>query len=219
MFRALALAALCAAPLAACSKDPAADAPKAAVTEVKAPASAAAAPATEPPAAATAEALRIAPETSKIGFVGSKVTASHEGGFAKFEGMIDLVDARPEVSRVRIDIDTASVQIDPPKLTEHLKSPDFFDVAQYPKATFVSTAIRPGADGAPHTVTGDFELHGVKKQITFPATIAVDAGAVTAKAEFAINRKDFGIVYPGMADDLIRDDVVIKLDISAPRGK
>ncbi len=216
MIRTFALAALCAAPLAACSKDPAADKPRAQVT---APASAAPAPATAPPTA-TAEALRIAPETSKIGFVGSKVTASHEGVFTKFDGAIDLVDGRPEVSRVRVDIETASVTIDPPKLLDHLKSPDFFGVEQFPKASFASTGITMGGpEGATHTVTGDFELHGVKKQISFPASITVDAATVSARAEFAINRKDFGIVYPGMADDLIRDDVVIKLDIRAPRGK
>jgi hypothetical protein len=42
---------------------------------------------------------------------------------------------------------------------------------------------------------------------------------VTVKSEFAINRKDFGIVYAGKADDLIRDDVVIHLDLRAPRQK
>ena len=39
-----------------------------------------------------------------------------------------------------------------------------------------------------------------------------------ANSEFSINRKDFGLVYPGMPDDLIRDEVVIKLTISAPKG-
>jgi hypothetical protein len=42
---------------------------------------------------------------------------------------------------------------------------------------------------------------------------------VTVDSEFAINRKDFGIVYAGKADDLVRDDVVIKLDLKSPRQK
>jgi hypothetical protein len=53
--------------------------------------------------------------------------------------------------------------------------------------------------------------------VTFPATIAVDDSSVSVKSEFSINRKDFGIVYAGKADDLIRDDVVIKLDLNASR--
>ncbi len=65
----------------------------------------------------------------------------------------------------------------------------------------------------------NFELHGVKKSITFPATIQVAPDSVSVTAEFAINRKDFGLVYAGKADDLIRDGVVIKLTIKVPRTK
>jgi polyisoprenoid-binding protein YceI len=62
-------------------------------------------------------------------------------------------------------------------------------------------------------------LHGVKKTISFLATITVGADAVSGTAEFVINRKDFGIVYPGHTDDLIRDEVVLKLSLKAPRKK
>jgi len=60
---------------------------------------------------------------------------------------------------------------------------------------------------------------GTKKSISFPATVAVAADKVSVKSEFVINRKDWGIVYPGMADDLIRDEVVVKLDLNAPVAK
>ena len=59
----------------------------------------------------------------------------------------------------------------------------------------------------------------MKKTISFPATIKVAADAVTGTAEFVINRKDFGIIYPGKPDDLIRDDVLLKLSLKAPRKK
>jgi polyisoprenoid-binding protein YceI len=109
---------------------------------------------------------------------------------------------------------------DQEKLTGHLKSGDFFDVEKFPKATFTSTEIKPGgAGGATHTITGNLELHGVKKSISFPAKVTVDASAVKADAEFVINRKDFGLVYPGKPDDLIKDEVLIKLHVTAPRKK
>ena len=74
------------------------------------------------------------------------------------------------------------------------------------------------AKGATHTITGNFDLHGVKKSISFPATIQRRLRLMfQLNAEFSINRKDFGIDYPGKADDLIRDGVVIKLTIKAPR--
>jgi len=166
---------------------------------------------------AEAETLAITPENSKVEFVAAKITRSHQGSFKKFTGTIDLVADHLENSRVSIDIDAASVVTDTDELTAHLKTPDFFDVAKFPKATFVSTKIEP--NGATYKVTGNFELHGIKKSISFPATIQLAADSASVNAEFSINRKDFGLVYPGKADDLIRDGVVIKLTLEVPRAK
>ena len=109
-----------------------------------------------------------------------------------------------------------STWADDDRLTGHLKSPDFFDVQQFPVATFTATTIEQS--GAPQKVTGNLDLHGVKKSVSFPANIRVANDAVTVKAEFAINRRDFNINYPGMPNDLIRDNVVLKLDIKATPG-
>ena len=167
-----------------------------------------------------AERLVISPQNSKVEFVAAKITRSHNGSFRQFAGTIDLIPNNIEGSRVTIDIDTGSVVTDEDALTAHLKTPDFFDVAKFPKATFVSTKIEPGTKaGTTHEVTGNFDLHGVKKSITFPATIHVTPESATVDAEFSINRKDFGIVFAGKADDLIRDGVVIKLTLKVPRAK
>jgi polyisoprenoid-binding protein YceI len=167
---------------------------------------------------AGAETLAITPENSKIEFVGSKVTGSHNGSFKQFNGTIDLTKDSLETSRVTVDIDTNSLVTDTDRLTTHLKTPDFFDVAKHPKANFTSTKIEPATTaGATHTVTGNLDLHGVKKSISFPATIQIAPDAASVKAEFAINRRDFGINYAGQANDLIRDEVVMTLTIKAPR--
>jgi polyisoprenoid-binding protein YceI len=189
--------------------DPAANKTKATVGNA-APESGAAKP-------ANAESLPITPENSKVEFVAAKVTRSHNGSFKKFSGTIDLVNNKAEDSRVSIDIEANSVETDEPDLTKHLQTPDFFDVAKFPKATFTSTKIEPA--GANYNITGNFDLHGVKKAITFPATIQVAPDKVTVTAEFSINRKDWNLTYPGKADDLIRDGVVIKLNVNAPRKK
>jgi polyisoprenoid-binding protein YceI len=192
--------------ISACS-NPASDVPKAVTGEAGSGSS----------APVASERYVITPENSKIEFVGSKVTGSHNGSFKRFSGAIEYA-GQPEKSRVRITIETASIEADDPKLTEHLKSPDFFDVAKYPQGTFESTEIKPGGEkGATHTVTGNLQLHGVTKSITFPGTINASPGLVTVEANFAINRKDFGVNYAGAANDLIRDEVVIKLNVRATR--
>ena len=167
------------------------------------------------------ERLAINPESSKVLFTGSKVTGRHEGGFKRFIGTIDLVNARPEDSRVNVEIETASVFTDTEGLTRHLLTSDFFAVEQYPEASFASKRIVPDAAAGPNNyqVTGDLEFRGVTKSLTFPATITVGENEVAVYAEFSFNRKDFGIVYSGTADNLIRDNVVITLDLVTPRRR
>ncbi|HLV64443.1 MAG TPA: YceI family protein [Polyangiaceae bacterium] len=195
-----------------CNTNPTKDKPKAEVTEAVAPA----APA---PAAASATKYTFSQEGSKLEWVGAKVSAKHDGGFRTFTGTIEVPEGNPEKGSVTVEVETASVFSDTEKLTGHLKSPDFFDVEKHPKARFTSTSIRPGGDnGATHTITGNLELHGVTKSISFPAKIRVDPDQVGVDAEFGINRKDFGIVYPGMPDDLIRDEVLIRLEVRAKRS-
>ncbi len=159
----------------------------------------------------------ITPQNSKIEFVGSKVTGSHHGSIENFSGEIDYA-GDVEKSRVSITMQMESLTTDTPDLTKHLKTADFFDVAKFPQATFVSTAIKAGGEkGATHTVTGNLTLHGVTKAVTFPATISVTADAASVESTFSINRKDFGINYTGPADNLIRDDVVLTLHIRATK--
>ncbi len=200
--------------LAGC-EDPAKDKPRATVEGPAAAQTQAALP-----AGAAAETLPIDAAASTLGFVGSKVTGKHEGKFEKITGSIALVSGKAEGGRITVEAETASVKSDAEKLDGHLKSADFFDVEKFPKATFTSSEIKAGGDkGATHTITGELDLHGVKKTISFPATITVGADAASGTAEFVINRKDFGIVYPGKQDDLIRDDVLLKLSLKAPRKK
>lgn len=192
----------------ACS-NPADNASKAIVTD-------ASTPAVSIPIKGTA--LPFAAENSSIEFIGSKMTGIENCSFKKFSGTVDLVAGKPEQSSVRVAIDLNSVEAKVGKLTEHLKSADFFDVVKFSKATFTSSEIKSGGEkGATHTVTGTLDLHGFKKTLTFPATIKMEADAVSVASEFAVNRKDFGLVYPGKADDLIRDEVLLKLAVKAPR--
>jgi len=208
--------------LAACD-DPAKDVPKATVNTTAAAApKPAVVPASTGGAAAPAgnETLALDAASASVGFVGSKVTGKHEGKFEKVSGSITLAGGKAEGGKIVIEIDVASVKTDSEKLDGHLKTPDLLDVAKYPKATFTSTEIKAGgANGATHTVTGDLELHGEKKNLSFPANITVTADGVSGTAEFTINRKDFKVVYPGMPNDLIKDDVPLKLSLKATRKK
>lgn len=162
------------------------------------------------------EATPVIKETSSIGFIGAKVTRDHVGTFKTFDGSIEYVGQQP--NRILFEIEPGSAVTDSLKLDAHLKSADFFDVANHPKATFTSQNVREeiGADGSTHRVDGILSLRGVEKAISFPVKVERLPDAVRATAEFTINRKDWNVAYAGAADDLIKDDVLIKLDLHFP---
>jgi len=199
--------------VAGCS-NPADSVPKASVSSItNAPTEAA-----KPVAAGAASRSYVfGPENSSIQFVGSKVTGTHNGGFRKFSGELRAENGRLADAGNHVTIDTTSLWADNDRLTGHLKSPDFFNVAQIPTATFETVAITLQATNS--LVTGDLTLHGVTKRISFPAQIQVTDEAVEVGAEFFINRFDFDIKYPGKANDLIRKEVVLKLKVKASRAQ
>lgn len=195
--------------LIGCSKNPADNVPAA---DVKSASDA-------PKSASTDEGKSYAfgPANSTVDFVGSKVTGSHKGGFRKFAGELKVANGKLAETGNKVIIDTTSLWSDNDRLTGHLKSPDFFNVAQFPTATFETTSVAQQTTNS--TVTGNLTLHGVTKQISFPADIKVADEAVDVNAEFFINRFDFDMKYAGKADDLIRKEVVLKLKIKATPGK
>jgi polyisoprenoid-binding protein YceI len=157
-------------------------------------------------------------EKSSIGFNGAKVTGSHDGVFQTFDGRIDYAGGQP--TGINFEIDLATVKTDQERLDNHLKSADFFDVQKYPKAVFTSTSITPAAagakDGATHEISGTLDMHGEEKSVKFPAKVDVSPEGVHATSEFTINRQDWGIAYKGAPDNLIRDEVLIRLNLWFP---
>jgi polyisoprenoid-binding protein YceI len=198
----LALAAL--AP--ACKSPESATETKTATAEPSAAEPAATPKATDP---ASVKMLALDPSASKFEFQAAKITKTNNGVFKQFSGAITLIG--DDVQSIAAEVDTSSIEADDPKLSGHLKSPDFLDVAKFPKATFKSSRVtKKPAGSATHEVTGALTLHGVTQEITFPATISVTPASVTASADVRIDRQKFGVIYPGMPDDLIKNEVVLK---------
>jgi polyisoprenoid-binding protein YceI len=147
---------------------------------------------------------------TKIEFIGTKPGGKHTGGFKNLTGKASGGDATD--LKLEVEIDTTSMYTDTAKLTNHLKSADFFEVKTYPKAKFVSTKVEKAKEG--YTVTGELTLHGKTKTISFPAAIAVAADAVTLNSTFTIDRQDFGISFgAGKVDDT----VTIKVAVNAKK--
>ena len=128
------------------------------------------------------------------------------GEFTKLSGSALLNPADPAKSTVEITIEAASVNTREPQRDEHLRSADFFDVANHPTLSFRSTRVESlGADN--FKLTGDLTIRGVTKEVTFevegPTASVKDPwgnirAGVTASAK--INRKDFGVAFNALTE-------------------
>lgn len=149
-------------------------------------------------------------QNTSIEFVGTKPGGKHEGGFKTVTGTALVGDAGAATLKISVEIETASLYSDNAKLTNHLKSPDFFGVKSNPRATFVTTKVERA--GAGYTIAGDLTLLGKTKAVSFPAQIDAGAKGLNLKSTFKINRQDFGMTY---GTGKIDNDVTIKVSVSA----
>lgn len=180
------------------------------------------------PKATLADALSVAPvaaagrefvldsDASRIVFVGSNLTTSQAGSFPDIQGSLKLPGNDITQGSAELVINVAALKTRVDGLTTHLKSAEFFDVASFPTAKFVTTKISPNtASGATHAVEGVLEIRGKKQLVTFPASIGINGDTATLNAKFLLNRQPFGVAYPGSPDNLIRDEVMLTFDLKA----
>lgn len=124
------------------------------------------------------------------------------GRFNTIDGSLVLDQENPGESAITIEIDAASIDTNLAKRDDHLRSPDFLNVGEFPTITFTSTAVEKTGEKTAK-VTGDFTLNGVTKTITLDATINKIAPfpmdkskeVVGLSAETVIDRTDYGIDY------------------------
>jgi polyisoprenoid-binding protein YceI len=144
------------------------------------------------------------------------VISDVKGDFDKLSGKAQVDEADLSKSSIEVTIEAASISTRDEKRDNHLKSPDFFDVAKFPTLTFKSTKVVAGKDGA-LAVTGDLTMRGVTKPVTLEGSITnaiTDPQGNTRRGVSVtgkLNRKDFGVSFGPAA--IVGDEV--KLDIQA----
>jgi polyisoprenoid-binding protein YceI len=146
------------------------------------------------------------------------------GQFKTYEAEIELEENTNELKGVEANIQVSSIDTENAKRDGHLKSPDFFDVEQFPNILFKSRTVNKlGTDE--YQVIGDLTIKGITKTITLRGknTGFIDAGMMGGKragfsATAMINRKDFGLNWNRKLDKgglLVGNEVTIELKIQA----
>ncbi len=155
---------------------------------------------------------------SQINFVADSRLLSAHGFFGKWDADVKLDATNWEASSVAITIDAASLNTRVDMRDNHLRSPDFFDVAKFPTISFKSVGVKKVAEGKLE-ITGDLTIRGTTKRIVVPATaVFYDKGAGRFKGQFAINRKDYGVAYDSAVNP-IENEVQIQWDMAIAEPK
>ncbi|HQX48410.1 MAG TPA: YceI family protein [Planctomycetaceae bacterium] len=132
------------------------------------------------------------------------------GMFGKYAGKFIVDMANPETAKFQIVIDAASLDTKSEKRDEHLRGPDFFDVKQFPKITFLSTSVSLGKDEKSLKVTGNLTLHGETIEVTIPLTKTGEGKGpygderIGFAGRFVVKRSEFGMtnMVPQIGDDV-----------------
>jgi polyisoprenoid-binding protein YceI len=169
----------------------------------------------------------IDPAHSTIGFkVKHLMITNVKGVFEKFKGSVYIDEKDISKSKVDVAIEMTSVNTNIAKRDDHLRSPDFFDVAKFPTMTFVSTKVeKSGTDSL--KVTGNLTIKGVTRQVILnvdgpTGEIKSPQGDIKrgASAAVTINRQDFGVSWSKKLDGgglVVADDVFITIDTELAR--
>ncbi len=155
---------------------------------------------------------------SAVAFTGYKPGSSHTGIIPISSGSFGVNSNEQitgtfvmDVSKLKITDGTED------KLRQHLLDGDFFDAANFPSATFsVTSVVLSPEEGDSSMISGNLELKGVSKNITFPAIIKMTDETFETKASFFIDRTIWGLHYgndQSLGDKFIKPEVMINFDL------
>jgi len=169
------------------------------------------------------ESYRFDQSRSTIGFTVHQFLGTTHGKFTKFDGKIDVDREHPEKSSVTAKIDVRSIDTGIVKRDNHLRSPEFFNVAKFPEMTFKSRGVRQTGQQS-GDIVGDLTMHGITKPITLHVKLLSPISSDTKETRWAVTteplkRSDFKLMFSQGAEAIsgISQTVAVNIEIEASR--
>jgi polyisoprenoid-binding protein YceI len=162
----------------------------------------------------------------------SKAAHEHVVRATKWTGSVKYDESAPDKCEVKLDIPVNGLVVDEPVMRKRLKfdkaisdgdrkkvheemlDEDQLNASKFPKISFVSTSCKKSGEGKIQ-VTGDLEIHGVKKRITVPMDIQLGGGKLRAKGQFSLTHEDFGFEPYSAALGAIKNDETLMFSVRA----
>lgn len=159
--------------------------------------------------------LKTDPAKSSVSAVFKQMNVPVEGKFKRFTAQIDYNSAKPEASKANMEIDVASFDLGDAEFNKEAQKKEWFNGAQFPKASFVSSALKPAAAGK-LDVTGKLTIKGKTADVTFPLTVKQEGAIQVFEGALPIKRLAFSIGEGEWKDtSMVADEVVIKFRVVA----
>jgi polyisoprenoid-binding protein YceI len=161
---------------------------------------------------------------STIGFRVHQFLGTTNGKFSRFSGSIDVDRQHPDHSSVSARIQVSSIDTGIKKRDDHVRGPEFFNVAKYREITFKSRSVKQTGPQS-GDIVGDLTLHGVTKPVTLRVKLVTpvsdEARTHWEVTTEPLKRRDFGLVFGSATEAVsgISQDVAIKIDIEAVKSR
>lgn len=165
--------------------------------------------------AAGAAALKTDPAKSSVSATFKQMNVPVEAKFKKFDAAIDYDPAAPDKAKATVNVDTASLDLGEADMNKEVAKKEWFNAAQFPKASFVSTGIQSAGAGK-LTVSGKLTVKGKSSDVSFPLTVKADGGKQVFDGALPIKRLAYNIGEGEWKDtSMVADEVIIKFHVVA----
>lgn len=166
-------------------------------------------------AVVSAAPLKVDPAKSSVTATFKQMGVPVEAKFKQFTAQIDYDAAKPAASKATVEIQTASLDLGDPDYNKEVTKKEWFNTAQFPKASFVSSSIAPAGAGKLN-VTGKLTIKGRTANVSFPLVAKTEAGKQVFEGQLPIKRLAFNIGEDEWKDtSMVADEVVIKFRVAA----
>ncbi len=164
---------------------------------------------------ALAATLKVDTAKSSVGATFRQMGVPVDAKFGKFTAQLDYDAAKPENSKASVEIDVASFDLGDPDYNSEVRKKEWFNAAQFPKATFIASKIRATGAGKLE-VSGKLTLKGRSADVSFPMTVKKQGAVQVFEGSLPIRRLAFGIGEGEWKDtSIVADEVVIKFRVLA----
>lgn len=159
--------------------------------------------------------LKADPAKSSITATFKQLNVPVDAKFRKFDAQIVYDAAKPDASKANVNIDVTSFDLGDPEYNKEVLKKEWFNAAQFPKATFISSQIKPGAGGK-LDVTGKLTIKGKTSDVNFPMSVKKDGNGQVFEGALPIKRLTYNIGEGEWKDtSMVADEVTIKFRVVA----